>query len=200
MAVWRAGAASSSLLNRLLRHSNVINVPTRVSTRTLSTDVAGSSNQLFHYDINSQYGRCMPLADMHIQAKIHSIEMNPGQGGKLVRAPGTFAKILKEPTVSRCLVRLPSGVEKWIDSKCRATIGTVPSDGNKPKKLYKAGQNRWRGIRPTVRGVAMNPVDHPHGGGEGKSKSSGSHGKGSRTPWGKPTKGGYKTGPNKRRK
>ncbi|CAN6699985.1 unnamed protein product [Malus baccata var. baccata] len=171
MAVWRAGAASSSLLNRLLRHSNIIHVPTRASTRTLSTDVAGSSNQLFHYDINSQYGRCMPLADMHIQAKIHSIEMNPGQGGKLVRAPGTFAKILKEPTVSRCLVRLPSGVEKWIDSKCQATIGTVPSDGNKPKKLYKAGQNRWRGIRPTVRGVAMNPVDHPHGGGEGKSKS-----------------------------
>ncbi|KAM1313544.1 hypothetical protein ACFX13_017672 [Malus domestica] len=148
MAVWRAGVASSSLLN-----------------------VAGSSNQLFHYDINSQYGRCMPLADMHIQAKILSIEMNPCQG-----------------------------VEKWIDAKCRATIGTVPSDGNKPKKLYKAGQNRWRGIRPTVRGVAMNLVDHPHGGVEGKSKSSGSHGKGSQTPWGKPTKGGYKTCPNKRRK
>ncbi|CAN6540541.1 unnamed protein product [Malus baccata var. baccata] len=159
MAVWRIGVVSSSLLN-----------------------VAGSSNQLFHYDINSQYGRCMPLADMHIQAKIDSIEMNPGQGGKLVRTLGTFAKILKEPTASRCLVRLPSGVEKWIDAKCRATIGTVPS------------------IRPTVQGVAMNLVDHPHGGVEGKSKSSGSHGKGSQTPWGKPTKGGYKNCPNKHRK
>ncbi|CAN6543920.1 unnamed protein product [Malus baccata var. baccata] len=162
MAVWRAGATSSSLLSRLLRHSNVIN--------------------LFHYDINSQYGRCMPLADMHIQAKIHIIEMNPCQGGKLVRAPVTFPKILKELTALRCLVRLSLEVEKWIDAKGRANIGTVPS------------------IRPTVRGVAMNPVDHPHGGGKGKSKSSGSHGKGSRTPWGKPTKGGYKTSPNKRRK
>ncbi|KAI5338370.1 hypothetical protein L3X38_017641 [Prunus dulcis] len=199
MALWRARAVSSTLFNRLLGgHFNAIS-STTTTCRTLSTDVGGASNQLFHYDVNSQFGRCMPLAEMHIQAKIHSIEMHPGQGGKLVRAPGTYAKILKEPT-SRCLVRLPSGVEKWIDSKCRATIGTVPSEGNKPKKLYKAGQNRWLGRRPTVRGVAMNPVDHPHGGGEGKSKSSGSHGKGSRTPWGKPTKGGYKTGPNKRRK
>ncbi|ONH98841.1 hypothetical protein PRUPE_7G268400 [Prunus persica] len=198
MAVWRARAASSTLFNRLLGgHFNAISTTT--ACRTLSTDVGGTSNQFFHYDINSQFGRCMPLADMHIHAKIHSIEVHPGQGSKLVRAPGTCAKILKEPT-SRCLVRLPSGVEKWIDSKCQATIGTVPSEGNKPKKLYKAGQSRWLGRRPTVRGVAMNPVDHPHGGGEGKSKSSGSRGKGSRTPWGKPTKGGYKTGPNKRRK
>ncbi|CAL9011799.1 unnamed protein product [Prunus brigantina] len=199
MALWRARAVFSTLFNRLLGgHFNAISSIT-TTCRTFSTGVGGASNQLFHYDVNSQFGRCMPLADMHIQAKIHSIEMHPGQGGKLVRAPGTYAKILKEPT-SRGLVRLPSGVEKWIDSKCRATIGTVPSEGNKPKKLYKAGQNRWLGRRPTVRGVAMNPVDHPHGGGEGRSKSSGSHGKGSRTPWGKPTKGGYNTGPNKRRK
>ncbi|CAN6686144.1 unnamed protein product [Malus baccata var. baccata] len=198
MAVWRAGATSSSMLSRLLRQSNVING--LICVLIYFASVAGPSNQLFHYDINSQYGRCMPLADMHIQAKIHIIEMNPCQGGKLVRAPVTFPKILKELTVLRCLVRLSLEVEKWIDAKGRANIGTVPSDGNKPNKLYKAGQNWWRGIRPTVRGVAMNPVDHPHGGGKGKSKSSGSHGKGSRTPWGKPTKGGYKTSPNKRRK
>ncbi|KAK9938565.1 hypothetical protein M0R45_015294 [Rubus argutus] len=197
MALWRARAVSSALFNRLLSHSKAANIAAGTH-RTFST--GGSSNQFFTYDINSQYGSCMPLAAMHIQAKIHNIELNPGQGGKLVRAPGTFAKILKEPTSKSCLVRLPSGVEKWIDSKCRAIIGEVPSQGKKPKKLYKAGQSRWLGIRPTVRGVAMNPVDHPHGGGEGKSKSSGSHGKCSRTPWGKPTKGGYKTGPNKRKK
>ncbi|QHO52963.1 60S ribosomal protein [Arachis hypogaea] len=123
-----------------------------------------------------------------------------GQGGKLVRAAGTCAKILKEPTSKYCLIQLPSGVKKMIDSRCRATVGTVSNPSHGDKKLRKAGQSRWLGRRPVVRGVAMNPVDHPHGGGEGKSKSSGRWGKGSRTPWGKPTKSGFKTGPLKRRK
>lgn len=157
-------------------------------------------NQLLHMDINSLIGSCMPLASMRIGTIIHNIEVNPGQGGKLVRSAGTSAKILKEPSSTKCLVRLPSGSEKWIDSQCRATIGTVSNPSHGAKKLRKAGQSRWLGRRPVVRGVAMNPVDHPHGGGEGRSKSSGSWGKGSRTPWGKPCKSGFKTGPLKRRK
>ncbi|KAD5802435.1 hypothetical protein E3N88_13795 [Mikania micrantha] len=132
---------------------------------------------------------------------IHNIEMNPGQGGKLVRAAGTYATILKDPSAPKlCLIRLPSKVEKMIDSQCRATIGVVSNTEHKTKKLRKAGHSRWLGRRPVVRGVAMNPVDHPHGGGEGKSKSSGSRGRQSVTPWGKPTKGGYKTGTLRRRK
>lgn len=158
-------------------------------------------NQMMTLDISSQIGSCMPLSMMRIGTLIHNIEMSPGQGGKLVRAAGTCAKILKESKASRfCLIRLPSGKEKLIDSSCRATVGTVSNPEHGGKKLRKAGQSRWLGRRPVVRGVAMNPVDHPHGGGEGKSKSGGSHGRGSLTPWGKPTKGGYKTGPLKRKK
>ncbi|XP_022932015.1 uncharacterized protein LOC111438344 [Cucurbita moschata] len=175
----------------------------------LVSDIAGTygrtlrermTNYMATLDINSQIGSCMPLSAMRIGTIIHNIEMNPGQGGKLVRAAGTCAKILKEPTSRYCLVRLPSGTEKLIDSKCRATIGQVSNPSHGTRKLRKAGQSRWLGRRPVVRGVAMNPVDHPHGGGEGRSKSSGSFGKGSRTPWGKPTKCGYKTGPLKRKK
>ncbi|KAF5822681.1 putative ribosomal protein L2 [Helianthus annuus] len=158
-------------------------------------------NPMFSLDISSQVGSCMPISMMRIGTIIHNIEVNPGQGGKLVRAAGTSAKILKEPSASKlCLIKLPSGVEKLIDTQCRATIGVVSNSEHKDKKLRKAGHSRWLGRRPVVRGVAMNPVDHPHGGGEGKSKSSGCRGRGSVTPWGKPTKGGYKTGPLKKRK
>lgn len=157
-------------------------------------------SQMATLDFNSQVGSCMPLNMMRIGTMIHNIELKPGQGGKMVRAAGTSAKILKEPTSSYCLIRLPSGVEKLVDTRCRATVGTVSNPSHGAKKLRKAGHSRWLGRRPVVRGVAMNPVDHPHGGGEGRSKSSGSHGRTSQTPWGKPTKGGYKTGPLKRRK
>ncbi|XP_027164974.1 uncharacterized protein LOC113765114 [Coffea eugenioides] len=160
-------------------------------------------NDMFTLDISSQVGSCMPLSMMRIGTLIHNVEMRLGQGAKLVRAAGTVAKILTEPntTSSRfCEIKLPSGRKKSIDTRCRATIGQVSNPEHGKKKLRKAGQSRWLGRRPKVRGVAMNPVDHPHGGGEGKSKSSGSHGRGSRTPWGKPTKCGYKTGPLKRRK
>ncbi|KAK4740941.1 hypothetical protein SAY87_024529 [Trapa incisa] len=156
--------------------------------------------QMIHLDINSQIGSCMPLTMMRIGTIIHNIELKPGQGGKLVRAAGTSAKILKEPTSRYVLVRLPSGNEKLIDTRCRATIGQVSNPSHGARKLRKAGQSRWLGRRPVVRGVAMNPVDHPHGGGEGRSKSSGSYGRTSCTPWGKPTKCGYKTGPLKRKK
>ncbi|KAF8370023.1 hypothetical protein HHK36_031946 [Tetracentron sinense] len=120
-------------------------------------------------DLNSQIGNCIPLADIRIGTWVHDIECNPGQGAKLARAAGTFAKIMKEPA-PQCLVRLPSGVEKLIDSRCRATIGIVSNPNHGARKLRKVGQSRWLGRRPIVRGVAMNPVDHPHGGGEGRTK------------------------------
>ncbi|OIW11979.1 hypothetical protein TanjilG_02186 [Lupinus angustifolius] len=202
VSLWRARAASSAL-------SNVNNFTNAIRCRFFSSDVGNTNphnprdnimNQMMYSDINSQIGSSMPLSSMRIGTIIHNIELNPGQGGKLVRAAGTNAKILKDPTAPYCLIQLPSGVKKLIDSRCRATIGTVSNPSHGDRKLRKAGHSRWLGRRPVVRGVAMNPVDHPHGGGEGKSKSSGKFGKGSRTPWGKPTKGGYKTGPLKRRK
>ncbi|XP_044499600.1 60S ribosomal protein L2, mitochondrial-like [Mangifera indica] len=195
MALCRFRSASS-LISKFLPPSNTL--------RSFSSETQSVKekimNYMAHLDINSQIGSCMPLAAMRIGTIIHNIEVNPGQGGKLVRSAGNSAKILKEPTGRYCLVRLPSGDEKLIDSKCRATIGSVSNPSHKMKKLRKAGQSRWLGRRPVVRGVAMNPVDHPHGGGEGRSKSSGSHGRTSLTPWGKPCKSGYKTASPKKRK
>nr|AKI85067.1 ribosomal protein L2 [Melianthus villosus] len=166
------------------------------STRSLRMNMM---NQMFHLDINSQIGSCMPISAMRIGTTIHNIEVNPGQGGKLVRAAGTSAKIMKEPTSRYVSIKLPSGKEKLIDTRCRATVGQVSNPSHSGKKLRKAGQSRWLGRRPVVRGVAMNPVDHPHGGGEGRSKSSGNHNRCSVTPWGKPCKSGYKTARLKRR-
>nr|BCT43014.1 ribosomal protein L2 [Musa velutina] len=138
-------------------------------------------------DLNSQVGNSIPLANLRMGTWVHDIECHPGQGAKLVRAAGTYAKIIKEPA-SLCLVQLPSGVSKQIDSRCRATIGIVSNPNHGARKLRKAGQSRWLGRRPIVRGVAMNPVDHPHGGGEGRTKG----GRPSVSPWGKPTKAGFR--------
>nr|QKO27810.1 ribosomal protein L2 [Chorigyne cylindrica] len=138
-------------------------------------------------DLNSQEGNCMPLAHIRMGTWVHDIEWHPGQGAKLARAAGTYAKIMLEPA-PKCLVRLPSGVEKLIDSRCRANIGIVSNTNHGARKLRKAGQSRWLGRRPIVRGVAMNPVDHPHGGGEGRTKG----GRPSVSPWGKPTKAGFR--------
>ncbi|KAF5947139.1 hypothetical protein HYC85_017367 [Camellia sinensis] len=206
MALSRVRTASSTLLAKVLHpttrsFSTSANAYDLLTHSTPSRKTAMMMNQMFTADLSSQIGSCMPISMMRIGTLIHNIEMNPGQGGKLVRAAGTSAKILKEPKASRhCLIKLPSGKEKLIDSRCRATIGTVSNPEHGAKKLRKAGQSRWLGRRPVVRGVAMNPVDHPHGGGEGRSKSSGSHGRSSRTPWGKPCKSGFKTGPLKKRR
>jgi ribosomal protein L2 len=143
-----------------------------------------------------QVGNCGPLSHMPIGTCIHNIEWHPGQGAKGVRAGGSFAQLVQKwDSTLKCVVRLPSGHEKQLDSRCRATIGIV-SVSKKTRKLRKAGQTRWLGIRPTVRGVAMNPVDHPHGGGEGRTKG----GRPSVSPWGKPTKGGFKTVMRKRQR
>nr|YP_009047560.1 ribosomal protein L2 [Atrichum angustatum]AGN74351.1 ribosomal protein L2 [Atrichum angustatum]AHI16058.1 ribosomal protein L2 [Atrichum angustatum] len=146
-----------------------------------------------HYQM---VGNCVSLANIPIGTWVHNIEWNPGQGAKFIRAAGTFAQIIKKfENTSQCIVRLPSGVDKLIDSRCRATVGIVSNLHHSKRKLDKAGQSRWLGRRPIVRGVAMNPVDHPHGGGEGRTKG----GRPSVSPWGKPTKGGFKTVVRKRR-
>ena len=131
-------------------------------------------------------GNAMPIEKIPVGTFIHNIELTPGKGGQLVRAAGMSAQILGR-LGDYIQVRLPSGEIRLIYKKCMATIGTVGLDEHELIKLGKAGRSRWLGIRPTVRGTAMNPVDHPHGGGEGKT-----FGKHPVSPWGQPTKG-YKT-------
>ena len=129
-------------------------------------------------------GCAMPLRSVPIGSIIHNIEMKPGKGGQIARSAGAFAQLVgRDQTYA--IIRLGSGEQRLINGDCMATIGAVsnPDQGN--IKLAKAGRNRWMGRRPSVRGVAMNPVDHPHGGGEGKT-SGGRH---PVTPWGKSTKG-----------
>lgn len=137
-------------------------------------------------------GNCLPLKSMPIGTMIHNIEIMPNRGGKLCRSAGTFAHLIQKNEDGYSMVRLSSGEQRLILSECRATIGVVSNEDHKNEKIGKAGRSRWMGVRPTVRGVAMNPVDHPHGGGQGKT----SGGRPSVTPWGIPTKG-YRTRHNK---
>lgn len=137
-------------------------------------------------------GNCTFLKNIPLGTFIHNIEIKPGKGGQFVRAAGAYAQLVSKDA-DYALIRLRSGEVRRIPLACRATIGSVSNPDNQNISLGKAGRVRWAGIRPTVRGVAMNPVDHPHGGGEGKT-SGGRH---PVTPWGKPTKG-KKTRKNKR--
>ena len=133
-------------------------------------------------------GNCMKIENIPVGTMIHNIELNPGQGGKLVRAAGQEAQLMaKEGKYAH--VRLPSGEMRLVMAVCKATIGTVGNQEHENVKLGKAGRKRHMGIRPTVRGSVMNPVDHPHGGGEGRAPVGHS---GPMTPWGKPALG-YKT-------
>ena len=133
-------------------------------------------------------GNCMPIESIPVGTLIHNIELNPNQGGKMVRAAGQAAQLMaKERKYSH--VRLPSGEMRLVLTKCRATIGTIGNSDHENVKLGKAGRTRHLGIRPTVRGSVMNPVDHPHGGGEGRAPVGHN---GPMTPWGKPALG-YKT-------
>ena len=133
-------------------------------------------------------GNCMKIENIPVGTMIHNIELNPGQGGKLVRAAGQEAQLMaKEGKYAH--VRLPSGEMRLIMAVCRATIGTIGNTDHENVKLGKAGRSRHMGKRPEVRGSVMNPVDHPHGGGEGRAPVGHS---GPMTPWGKPALG-YKT-------
>jgi len=133
-------------------------------------------------------GNCLPIENIPVGTMIHNIELNPGQGGKLVRTAGGEAQLMaKEGTYAH--IRLPSGEMRLVLARCRATIGTIGNADHANIKIGKAGRTRHMGIRPTVRGSVMNPVDHPHGGGEGRAPVGHA---GPLTPWGKPALG-YKT-------
>ena len=137
-------------------------------------------------------GNTLPLRNIPIGATVHCIEMKPGKGAHMARSAGASAQLVAREGAYATL-RLRSGEMRKILSDCRATLGEVSNGEHNLRSLGKAGAKRWRGIRPTVRGVVMNPVDHPHGGGEGRT-SGGRH---PVSPWGTPTKG-YKTRKNKR--
>ena len=137
-------------------------------------------------------GNCLPLANIPVGTQVHCIEMKPGKGAQIARGAGATAQLLAREGVYATL-RLRSGEMRKIHVNCRATIGEVGNAEHGLRSLGKAGASRWRGVRPTVRGVVMNPVDHPHGGGEGRT-SGGRH---PVSPWGVPTKG-YRTRSNKR--
>ena len=130
-------------------------------------------------------GNAMAMADMPVGTVVHNIEMQPGKGGQMARSAGTSARLVaKEGT--RATLKLPSGEMRMVSAKCRATIGQIGNVDHELVKWGKAGNTRYRGIRPTVRGSVMNPVDHPHGGGESKAPIGLP---GPRTPWGKPALG-----------
>ena len=129
-------------------------------------------------------GNAMPLANMPVGTIVHNVEMKKGRGGQLARAAGTYAQLVGKDA-GYAQIKLNSGELRIVPAECVATVGAVSNPDNQNIVIGKAGRSRWLGKRPVVRGVAMNPVDHPHGGGEGRT-SGGRH---PVTPWGKPTKG-----------
>ena len=137
-------------------------------------------------------GNCLPLRNIPVGSTVHAVELKPGKGAQIARSAGATVQLLAREGAYATL-RLRSGEMRKVPVECRATIGEVGNAEHGLRSLGKAGAKRWRGIRPTVRGVAMNPVDHPHGGGEGRT-SGGRH---PVSPWGVPTKG-HKTRSNKR--
>lgn len=137
-------------------------------------------------------GNCLPLRNIPVGTTVHCVEMKPGRGAQLARSAGAGVQLMAKEGAYATL-RLRSGETRKVHAECRAVIGEVGNDQHNLRSLGKAGAKRWRGVRPTVRGTAMNPVDHPHGGGEGRTKG----GRHPVSPWGTPTKG-YKTRANKR--
>lgn len=137
-------------------------------------------------------GNALPLRNVPLGSQVHCVELRPGKGAQLARSAGTAVQLIAREG-NHATLRLRSGEIRKVHADCKATIGEVGNSEHSLRSLGKAGAQRWRGVRPTVRGVAMNPVDHPHGGGEGRT-SGGRH---PVTPWGVPTKG-YKTRSNKR--
>jgi large subunit ribosomal protein L2 len=137
-------------------------------------------------NVDIQPGNCLPLKFIPVGTVVHNIELKIGKGGQLVRGAGLGAQLMAKEG-KYALLKLPSGELRYVLAECRATVGQVGNADQENVSWGKAGRMRWLGFRPTTRGIAKNPVDHPHGGGEGRSK--GNH---PMTPWGKPTKG-YKT-------
>ena len=154
--------------------------------------VATGTELMSGHDAAIKTGNCMPLRHIPLGSTVHCVELKPGRGAQLARSAGTSAQLVAREGAYATL-RLRSGEMRKVPVDCRATLGEVCNSEHSLGQFGKAGAKRWRGIRPTVRGVAMNPVDHPHGGGEGRT-SGGRH---PVSPWGMPTKG-YKTRTNKR--
>jgi large subunit ribosomal protein L2 len=143
-------------------------------------------------DVPIKAGNAMPLRNVPVGSMVHNVEMKPGKGGQLARSAGSGIQLVAREG-DHATLRLRSGEMRKVPADCMATIGEVGNTEHNLRALGKAGAKRWRGVRPTVRGVAMNPVDHPHGGGEGRT-SGGRH---PVSPWGTPAKG-YRTRSNKR--
>ena len=154
--------------------------------------VKAGSRVISGQDADIKPGNCLPLRNIPVGSVVHCIEMKPGKGAQIARSAGTSAQLVAREGAHATL-RLRSGEMRKVLVDCRATLGEVSNSEHSLRSLGKAGAKRWRGVRPTVRGVAMNPVDHPHGGGEGRT-SGGRH---PVSPWGMPTKG-HKTRKNKR--
>jgi large subunit ribosomal protein L2 len=138
-------------------------------------------------------GNALPIRAIPLGTVIHNVEAQPGSGGKMIRAAGSFGQLMAKEGVY-AQIRMPSGEVREVQQECKATVGQLSNVESSSVRVGKAGKSRWRGIRPTVRGLAMNPVDHPHGGGEGKSGQGNPH---PVSPWGQNTKG-QKTRNNRR--
>ncbi len=136
-------------------------------------------------DSDIKPGCALQLADIPVGTLVHAVELQPGRGAAMARSAGTSVQLMAKEG-KYAILRLPSSEMRRVLLTCRATVGEVGNAEHSNIKIGKAGRKRWAGVRPTVRGTVMNPVDHPHGGGEGKNKSAGRH---PVTPWGKPTKG-----------
>jgi len=135
-------------------------------------------------DAEIRPGNALPLASIRVGTMLHNVEMRPGKGGQMARSAGVGIQLMGKEG-DKAILKLPSGEFRRVESRCMASIGVIGNSDHSNRKVGKAGRSRWLGIRPNVRGVAMNPVDHPHGGGEGRT-SGGRH---PVTPWGVPTKG-----------
>jgi len=142
-------------------------------------------------DADIKPGNALPLEHIPLGTLVHNVELRPGRGGQLARGAGSSIQLMAKEG-DTALLKMPSGELRLVKKVCRATIGQVGNSEHANVKIGKAGRNRWLGRRPRVRGIAMNPVDHPHGGGEGRAK--GNH---PQSPWGWPTKG-YRTRRNRR--
>ncbi len=135
-------------------------------------------------DAEMRPGNAMQIASIRVGTMLHNVELKPGKGGQLARSAGIGIQLMGKES-GRAILKMPSGEFRRVDARCMASIGVVGNGDHSNRKVGKAGRTRWLGVRPTVRGVVMNPVDHPHGGGEGRT-SGGRH---PVTPWGVPTKG-----------
>jgi len=214
LTIWRRGGGHKRMYRVIDFKRDKVGVPARVATVEYDPNRSAFISLLHYEDGDKRYilhpqglkvgdkvlsgpaadivvGNCLPLRNIPSGTMVHNIELRPGKGGQMVRSAGGAAQLLaKEGDYAQ--LRLPSGEVRKVFLDCVATVGQVGNLDHENVTIGKAGRQRWRGIRPTVRGVAMNPVDHPLGGGEGKT----SGGRNPVTPWGKPTRG-YKTRNNK---